>query len=157
MAKKAESMSNVLGLLPPTSSGNGSGATYGLAVSSGSPLSKTEQSIYQEARKQEIVIGLQTAKTTYAGEKIDEIRQRSADGFHRFMDHQEAINAAVQGKPIQPYVEEFNHHNAQAAAQNQYELMQVGVGRILEEVKRSLYQEEIVEPRRSALQRWLGG
>lgn len=154
MAKKEETTQSMLGFMPLVEAGT-TGA-YGLAVSASSALAPTQERIFRELHRQQTVIDAQALKTTYAAHKTSEIRTHGSDEFHGVMQHLSAINEAARGKDYQPYVEEFNHRNAQGAAHDLYSTIQAGTSRIHEQVGASLDLHDVPERKRNALQRLIG-
>lgn len=154
MAKKEETTQSMLGFMPLVEAGTN--GAYGLAVSASSALAPSQERIFRELHRQQTVIDAQARKTTYAAHKTSEIRTHGSDEFHGVMQHLSAINEAARGKDYQPYVEEFNHRNAQGAAQDLYSTIQAGTSRIHEQVGASLDLHDVPERKRNALQRLLG-
>jgi hypothetical protein len=144
MPKKEEQMVDTK--LTLVSQGGGSLVPYGLAFSSNSPMTKTEERMYLEKRKQQLVIEGQKEKTKQAMRCLSEIKQQASDVFNQDMRHHTAINEAAQGKPYQPLVEEFNDYAAKLEAQHLYRLLDGGAHQIGTEVMRSLYLPDVPEP-----------
>jgi hypothetical protein len=146
MAKKEEQlMGNLLAIVP---SDMKEMVPYGLAVNANAPLTKTEERIVQEKRKQELVIEGQREKVIHALQSASEIHQHAADEFYKSMSHHAAINEAVRGKEMQPLVEEFNHFAAKLEAQHLYRIVDAGVHLIGQEVSRSLYLPDVPEEKK---------
>ena len=152
--KKQES---VLGLAPLSQTGNGS--LLGLSPSYGSEvaLTKTEQRMALESRKQAQVIRAQAAKTALAMEKINEMHQHAADEFHATAQHLSAVRQQAAGTDYQAQVDEFTKRDAQLAAQHTFGALEVGARKVAEEVHRSLYLADVPEEKRGLIRRLIGG
>lgn len=156
MTKKVETTQSVLGLVPQTGVST-SGQSSALALSASSALTPTEERIFMELHRQQTVIAAQAAKTSYAEEKSMEMRMQASDEFHKVASHLSTLNEAARGKDYEEYVHEFNHYNAQGAAHDLRDLVQVGAAKVREQVGTSLDLKELPAPKRNGLQRLLGG
>ena len=154
MPKKEESTGSLLGLAPLAKSSNG---TYGLAVSTSNPLTKTEEKIAVEKHKQEFVIRAEAEKTAYAAQQTAEIRNSAGDAFYQIAEHQSSLNQAARGKDFEPYVQEFNHHNIQGGARNLYNLAEAGGAQLADIAGKPLYRDDEPERKPNVIQRILGG
>jgi len=132
---------------------------FGLAISSNAPMSRTEERMFQEKRKQQLAIEHHKEKTKQALRCVGEIHQQAAATFAQDMSHHAALNEAAQGKPYQALVEEFNEYAAKLEAQHLYRIVDTGAYNIGTVVSQTTYLADIPEPekRLTLVQRLLKG
>lgn len=120
-------------------------------------LTKTEQGISTEARKQALVIDVQIQKTNYAQRKLGEMHRCGSEEFLRTEQLYSAVRAVAAGRDFETQVEELTHAGAQLAARQTLVIMEIGGSLVADEVGRSLYQEDEPEEERGLLRRLFGG
>lgn len=113
---------------------------YGMGRSG--ELTKTEQQVIAEKNKQLLVMegAIEKAQAALAGIGM---MHRTAQ-MEMFLTAQNvgALNVAAHGTNYQMYVEQFNHHDIQLAAQHTYAIEDAAAYSLRTEAARSLYIED---------------
>jgi hypothetical protein len=159
MSKKDDqSMVTKVAIMTP---GMGDLAPFGLAISSNAHMTRTEERMFQEKRKQQLAIEHQKDKTKQALRCVGELHQQMTAVFAQDMRHHDALNEAARGKPYQPLIEEFNDYAAKLEAQHFCRIVDTGAHIIGGIVSQTTYMPDVPEPapekKRTGLQKWLGG
>jgi hypothetical protein len=142
MTKKQEETQNLLGLVAQAHPSNASLVRYSSAGHTSTAITKTEERIEREAHKQLLVEELQGLKTRRGQREIRMMHDTAADEYHGLIEHQKAIKQTFTGDEYDVYTDKFNHVNAQMAARHLSEAVEVGAGRVIDEIGRSLYLKE---------------
>lgn len=125
-------------------------ASFGLAVNSNAPTTKTEERMWQEKRKQQLAIEHQKDKTNQAFRCLGEMQNHASNVFYQTMNHHDAINDAARGKAFQPLIEEFHDHLAKLQAQHTLRVLDAGAYNVGALVAQTTYLPDVQEeePRR---------
>lgn len=144
MAKKEEQILDTkVTLVAPGTTGL---VPFGLAITSHAPMSRTEERMFQEKRKQQMALEHQKDKTKQAVRCAGEIHQQATAVFAQDMSHHAALNEAAQGKPYQALVEEFNEYAAKLEAQHLYRIVDTSAYNIGTIVSQTTYLPDVPEP-----------
>lgn len=150
MSKRQES--DLLGLQALARTDTGSIVPAG---SGGGVLTKAEQRIVSEARKQRLIMRYQTTKTAAGMHHISEMHAAGSDEFYNTMVHHEAVNALAQDSAMQGYIVEYNKRDAQQVARHLTAAVEIGARGIAEVIAESCVPPE--EPQPGFWSRLFGG
>jgi hypothetical protein len=138
MTKSKES--DLLGLLPARTGGL---APTGLG---GGALTKAEQRIAAETRKQRLAMRCQAAKTADGLHHIGDMHEAGSDQFYTTMIHHEVVNNLAQGSAMEPYIAEYNKRGAQQLARHLTGAVEIGARNTAEIIAESCIGADEPEP-----------
>jgi hypothetical protein len=152
MTKKQDTTETTFGIAARSPVGITSLARYSASGSASTALTEIEEQMEAEWHKQLLTERLQGDKTRFGEHQIGALHQTAATEYQALIEQLKTIKQTFTGDDYDAYTDRFNHVTAQMAAQHIAEAVDVGAGRIIEEISRPLYRKE--EKRKGILGLW---